>query len=850
MLWLPGRSEPVEYREWTRSFNFAVASDNQDGLLLVLGHDGEVVSGEWVAHVRGVGVDVLARVPGGQWVLYRGDGSRPRFVDPPVEVTSVPVPEPLMFFGPEDEQLVVDRVRALVPVLAGTQVVGVHVTAEGRAVLPDGREVGAEGFAEVVFGDRRFVPAFRVALLGCGAGRRSGSGEASFAERLAVALGVELWATDAGGVWQTADGGVHATETVVTRDGRALPRFVGGVGTGRWFLLGSQGQELVRSGPELRAAAALSFQQRYADGAHPAPVFRWAGARSEPREAAGEPLAHGEGPVVTPMGLVPHPMDYPAGKDQGKGGAWRDPLPEVLHRWESIEKLRSLRDERSEKFFTETISPHIDKELSHARDPEELGGFIYLANNADLVRAIVARTTEIARLTARRDGLVERDGRAWRSAHIDEQIEQFTRERDVLREELSKRELVNRPHQWMVPSAKDAEVVHWLLNRDRGVEWLGERLRGASAEQRAVFDALASRPMNWRDLDVSQVAALVLAERKGRMYAQRDEKRLLDRLRDAAGNMAWAKRYAGGLKTDQDAKELLASVRAHMEHGMLLATNIDFSKRIAGDQGPRMHRTLLDALMADSSSRIKNAWETADSAPEYYSKRGGVEENLGYAPELRRDRYADGDGKFLDVTSLDNVFNPTRDGSRRLPKYGELSSSYRSLEVVPQYGSSVIYWDPGVANRSTFTPGDSIYPDAAGARGVTGAGHRLGLLADADPRLVRLIFAEATGFRHDEEFGNQIRAKGYVEDRSYLEVQFHGDMTLNDARVIVINYRAEDGKRFARVPALEEAEKIQEKLRKHALKHGYGYKVLLHRDGDAPLGPELLKLINDQRTHR
>ncbi|MFD0490235.1 hypothetical protein ACFQ0O_28005 [Saccharopolyspora spinosporotrichia] len=115
---------------------------------------------------------------------------------------------------------------------------------------------------------------------------------------------------------------------------------------------------------------------------------------------------------------------------------------------------------------------------------------------------------------------------------------------------------------------------------------------------------------------------------------------------------------------------------------------------------------------------------------------------------------------------------------------------------------------------------------------------------------MRLIFAEATGFRHDEEFGNQIRAKGYVEDRSYLEVQFHGDMTLNDARVIVINYRAEDGKRFARVPALEEAEKIQEKLRKHALKHGYGYKVLLHRDGDAPLGPELLKLINDQRTHR
>ncbi|MBB5159601.1 WXG100-like domain-containing protein [Saccharopolyspora phatthalungensis] len=290
-LRVQGARERAEYAGWTRSPDHAAAVPQGTRPLLVLGYGEMVVSGAALAEVQGVGADVLARVDPGRgpaWLLYGADGSRPRLVDPPAEMASRPRPEPLLFAGPGDSGWLMDRAARLAPVLPDIQVVGVHVTARGSAVLADGRRVGPEDFVAEVRRDRRFVPGLKVALLGCGAYRRPGPGALSFAERFARALRGSAWVADTD-VVQTVDGGVHATEVSVASDGRLLPRFVDGVGTGRWSLLGSEGELLGSSGPELRAAAGHAVPSRYPDGARIEAVVRWPGQGE--RESVDELLS-------------------------------------------------------------------------------------------------------------------------------------------------------------------------------------------------------------------------------------------------------------------------------------------------------------------------------------------------------------------------------------------------------------------------------------------------------------------------------------------------------------------------------------------------------------------------------
>ncbi len=90
-----------------------------------------------------------------------------------------------------------------------------------------------------------------------------------------------MWTTRAD-VIQTVDNRVHATQVTVAEDGTLVPTFVNGLGTGHWHLLGSEGQHLWRSGPELGTAVTRdgSTPPRYTDGTHPTPVIRWAGSNS------------------------------------------------------------------------------------------------------------------------------------------------------------------------------------------------------------------------------------------------------------------------------------------------------------------------------------------------------------------------------------------------------------------------------------------------------------------------------------------------------------------------------------------------------------------------------------------
>ncbi|WP_446689098.1 WXG100-like domain-containing protein [Saccharopolyspora phatthalungensis] len=277
-LSVQGTGERADYPGWTRSPHQAATAPQNTRPLLVLGHNDMVVSGDTVARAHATGADVLARGDlgtGPRWLLYPADGSRPRPVDPPSELTRRPRPEPLLFRGPRDSSELIGRAAWLAPHLFDTQIVGVHMTGDGRAVLGDGSLLEPEGFAAHVLQDRRFVPGPNIALLGCAAYQRPRPGALSFAERFTRALGERAWVTDAE-VFQTSDGAVHATETVITGDGRMLPVFVDGQGTGHWSLLDPDGREVLsRRGPELRAALTGMTTPRYTDQTAPEPLIRW-----------------------------------------------------------------------------------------------------------------------------------------------------------------------------------------------------------------------------------------------------------------------------------------------------------------------------------------------------------------------------------------------------------------------------------------------------------------------------------------------------------------------------------------------------------------------------------------------
>ncbi len=104
ILAIQGATDTAEYTAWTRSPDHAAALPDGRKPLLVLGHDDAVISHAEVAKLRGsTGADVLAWVDRGRgpkWMLHRADGSRPRPVEPPTEVTRTPRPE--LFGGTGD----------------------------------------------------------------------------------------------------------------------------------------------------------------------------------------------------------------------------------------------------------------------------------------------------------------------------------------------------------------------------------------------------------------------------------------------------------------------------------------------------------------------------------------------------------------------------------------------------------------------------------------------------------------------------------------------------------------------------------------------------------------------------
>ncbi len=547
-------------------------------------------------------------------------------------------------------------------------------------------------------------------------------------------------------------------------------------------------------------------------------------------------------PEAQRMGLVPHALDYPKRISRAKPKP--DPLAENLGVWERIGELRSELGQ-ADGADVDRIRAEIDEQ--RARLSGMLDAFLAAADAGQLADAIGARLQLIDHLRARRRELVEQgtvlSAPGWEVEHLDEQLVHVADEREVLVSEVAKRRLVDRPYQWMVPGARDLEVVRWLKAFGKTGERPDAELVGASEEQRVVFDGLAGRPgVSWRELSEAQVAALVVVERKGRAQQRRDEERLLARLHRGGEGMEWAKAYP--LNDRAEARVLLEDVRRHMNENMLLATNYNFitprgvlpfmQARPIPDDAP----IPLDKICDDPRQEFRSLWEIIKSERDFFLlRRGAHEERLGYAATLQWDR-------------AERMFRPDRDQRAQLPKYAALVSAYQTDgSAGDRYGAFVMYWEPEVANRATYTPADSIAASgAAGINGVTGANNKLGLLAEASPDVVRLAFAQATDFRHEsEEFAEWVRNEGYNPDYipgtyhgEYIEAQIHGSLRWTDLAAVVINYRdsLEDG-----APTLQEAERVRTRLLAHARKHAYGFTVVLHKIGDPPPGPELFDQI-------
>ena len=240
---------------------------------------------------------------------------------------------------------------------------------------------------------------------------------------------------------------------------------------------------------------------------------------------------------------------------------------------------------------------------------------------------------------------------------------------------------------------------------------MSRRLYNTFTEQREVFRTLATQT-NWSRLHRSHAFALVLAELAGRDRATDD----LVNLQSVLLTMQWARHY----RRLEPAKlaEISTAVLAHVRTRWVISTNIDL-------MGSR-----LNDLLADTSRRLRNAWELAEGTIE---ARSVAESYSGYA------------------SSFDPQAVARR--PRLLPKYGVLRSPYQPLGSSFDYGSTVLQWKDEVRGRATFKPADNdkaayLYTPATAGRYVAR------LLLEGPASTMRLAFAEATNFAHDPEYAS------------------------------------------------------------------------------------------------
>jgi hypothetical protein len=294
-----------------------------------------------------------------------------------------------------------------------------------------------------------------------------------------------------------------------------------------------------------------------------------------------------------------------------------------------------------------------------------------------------------------------------------------------------------------------------------------------------------------------QMAALVTAERRGRQVHQRE----LEAARQLLRTRAWAEPYAA-----LDVNDLLQRVHAHLKSGMRLVTNLQVER--------------VEAVVADPSARLRNFWEVMPQREEeaeptaYFIRRGNTEDALGYSATVRgwNRQYP----------------QPGSQEASDLPKYGALVSRHQPNGLLT-YGPVVLVWAREVRDRSTFTPQDSaaILGDS-NLTHVTGPDHLYPLLVRGSDDIVRLAFAEATGFAHDPQVLQMVRQGRYSGPNflRYFEAQIHGELTLADAEQVLIGYDPADATAHSTMAAL------RDRILRYARDHSLTLPVELRPFGD------------------
>ncbi|MFB9834845.1 hypothetical protein [Actinoallomurus acaciae] len=311
------------------------------------------------------------------------------------------------------------------------------------------------------------------------------------------------------------------------------------------------------------------------------------------------------------------------------------------------------------------------------------------------------------------------------------------------------------------PGSADSTYIQALWQRHRNI-----------VEDRSIFDAMRDRT-DWAALRPSQVAAMVLAERRGRQVAAAERDALIDLLRGKWSH--WADGYP---IHDVRVNGLIEKVHDFLRHRMNLTVNVELKS--------------IQAVLSDNQIALKNVWTTKlDTGYPYKNMRGKVEELLGYSATVKRNTNAGGIYGDPQAKASGNDFSP--DGSDRLelPKYAALMSPLRPEGILATMGGAnvVFHLKAEVRDRATFTPKDSFAPKLEGAGGVTGPNDLFPLLVHGNEMEIRLAFAKATNFAYDE---GVLRAKDSGDLPRcfwYFEAQIHGDLTWKDIDRVVLVWR-------------------------------------------------------------
>ncbi|MFD8757031.1 protein-glutamine glutaminase family protein [Kitasatospora sp. NPDC059577] len=534
------------------------------------------------------------------------------------------------------------------------------------------------------------------------------------------------------------------------------------------------------------------------------------------------------------MDVAGHPLDVPM---RLPGPDAEDPLRSA--QWGQLGELR-----RQIADLPEGSPEHrqLQRQIDRAQEKLRSAFTTYLDHEgSDLAAASQAREQEIARLRTQPPPAPG----TWQDTHHRRLLDTLELEVRELQAELDRHALDAQSKQRMVPSARDVELVAHLQDPQK-------HPLDPDVHPQPLLDRLTGAGVDWNTLHPVQAAALVMVERKAMDFEQRDRVLLTEKLTTATGEWAWVAKYPRD--TPQAIDRLITDVENHMRTGMYIATNFHFDQPLNanrqtafgkaggmfGTWGPKP-KTLLDKLMADKQGLFRNAWETgASQAAVVPSRRGAVEEHFGYAPALRRSH--DTRDLFQDTGSEDSRFAPKKNDRGLLPKYGALVSDLQPYGVARRYGAFALHWSDDIRGRVTHTPNDSWTAREKGALSVTSDSHVLPLLLWGDRHMVERVFGEATGFRHDPDFGERMLTEG-MDTNSYFETQIHGPLSWGDLRHIVISHQApapeqpagaRPPRRDDSLPTPERAEKIAAKLRTFAGKNGHTFTVELRVAGTMP----------------